>query len=59
MKFRKFEITVAIPDDKKTDSIKINELVEILGYNNCDFGAGDCAIDVKELRVNNTNKDAQ
>ena len=58
MKFRKFEVTVAIPDDKKPDGIKANEMLEILRYNNCDFGAGNCSIEIKEIR-NNKQKDEQ
>ena len=50
MKFRKFEVTFAIPDDKKTDSIKIEQFTDVLRCNNCDFGAEDCAIEVKEIK---------
>lgn len=56
MKFRKFEVTVAIPDDKKTDSVKIGNLVNILRKNRCGFGAEDCCIEAEEVRDNNEKK---
>ena len=59
MKFRTFEVTFAIPDDKKMDSIKIVELVEVLRCNNCDYGGDDCAIDVKEIKKNGKQEPEQ
>lgn len=52
MKYRKFELMVAIPDDRKTDRVKLEDLVEILRQYTSDYGADDCAIEVKEIRNN-------
>lgn len=53
MKLKKFEVIIAIPEDKDPEYININSIAETLRINNCDFGAEDCCIEVKEVANEN------
>ncbi len=50
MKIKKFEVTIAIPDDKEHEYINAKCITEGFRFNPDDFGVEYCCIEVKEIK---------